>query len=95
MSDGKSSTESSSNPFSSVPEEDLKSTAVGIQSSLQSAIRQSPSQQVSVTLTLSSEAAQDIPNVLSALADLLRMAAPPTSYQVSHMETGQFIFNKT
>lgn len=63
--------------------DDLKSTAVGIHSSLESAIRESPSNQVSVTLTLTSEAAQDIPNVLSKLADLLRMAAPPTPYQVT------------
>lgn len=65
--------------------DELKSTAVGIQSSLQTAIRQSPSNQVSVTLTLTSEAAQDIPNVLSKLADLLRLAAPPAPYQVSRV----------
>ena len=63
--------------------DELKSTAVGIHSSLESAIRESPSNQVSVTLTLTSEAAQDIPNVLSKLADLLRMAAPPSQYQVT------------
>ena len=71
-------------------EEQLKSTAVGIQSSLQSAIRESPSNQVSVTLTLTSEAAQDIPNVLSQLADLLRMAAPPAPYQVNTVDAGMY-----
>ncbi|XP_067951702.1 histone-lysine N-methyltransferase 2C-like isoform X2 [Watersipora subatra] len=75
-------------PFGSMAEDELKSTAVGIQSSLQSAIRESPSNQVSVTLTLTSEAAQDIPNVLSKLADLLRMAAPPVPCHVDETSKG-------
>ena len=39
-------------------------------------------QEVSVTLTLSAKAAEDIGGVLSAIADLLKIAAPPT-YEVS------------
>ena len=38
--------------------------------------------EVSVTLTLSAKAAEDIGGVLSAIADLLKIAAPPT-YEVS------------
>lgn len=39
-------------------------------------------QEVSVTLTLSAKAAEDIGGVLTAIADLLKIAAPPT-YEVS------------
>ena len=45
--------------------------------------------QVSVTLTLSSQAAEDIGGVLSAIADLLKIAVPP-SYEVSRSPSPDF-----
>ncbi|XP_052804919.1 histone-lysine N-methyltransferase 2D-like isoform X3 [Mya arenaria] len=50
--------------------------------------------EVSVTLTLSAKAAEDIGGVLSAIADLLKIAAPPT-YKVSRSPSPEQQFKAT
>ena len=42
--------------------------------------------QVSVTMTLSAGAAEDIGGVIAAIADLLKIAVPP-SYEIDQSET--------
>ena len=45
--------------------------------------------QVAVMLTLSTAAAENIGNVIAAIADLLRIAVPP-SYEISRSPSPQF-----
>lgn len=66
--------------------EDLKSKMSAIASVLPLSDAQS---QVSVTLTLSATAAENIGGVISAIADLLKIAVPP-SYEISRSPSPEY-----